>query len=91
MGLFLILVPDSELETEPTEPGPLGKSMSSSERKVGDEEFNMERNRSSVCRCFRLQGGAVSLHPTLFRPPAMQTVSQQPLLLQVRRDPETFF
>lgn len=41
---------------------------------------------SSVCRCFRLQGGAVSLHPTLLCPPAVQTVSQQPLLLQVRRD-----
>lgn len=48
--------------------------------------FEWRESFFSVFLMFRLQGGAVSLHPALLRPQAMQAVSQQPLLLQVRRN-----
>lgn len=46
VNLFPILMPGSDLETEPTEPGPLGKSTLGSGRRVNDQQFNMEHNGS---------------------------------------------
>lgn len=39
-------MPGSDLETEPTEPGPLGKSTLGLGRRVNDQQFNTEHNGS---------------------------------------------
>lgn len=75
--LSSMCISESDLETEPTEPGPLGK-------KAPEMRTNQKTSfTASKCLIFRLQRGTVPLHQTLLCSQAVQTVPQQPLLLQV--------
>lgn len=84
---FSFWMSGSDLETEPTEPGPLGKRgcMLTWGGAMIAVCFWAEMVFFFSVDCFRLQRGAVSLHQTLLCPQAVQAVPQQPLLLQVRR------
>ena len=84
-------ISETDLETEPTEPGPLGKKTIEEEEEEEERTDNQLFSLSgdyyfAVCLISRLQRGAVSLHQTLLCSQAMQAVPQQPLLLQVRAE-----